>query len=66
MVGIAALAMNSAPLRAAHRIPVEEVKPEKERSSYLYPDTHGQAAEKGVLWALFPELNEHVAGPVRH
>jgi hypothetical protein len=52
-----------------HRIPVEVEKPEKERGSYLYPDVHGQAAEKGVLWALFPdkmrELSERAPGSVK-
>jgi hypothetical protein len=53
----------------AHRISVEVDKPEKERGSYLYPELHGQSAEKGVLWALFPEkmreLSEHKPGPAR-
>jgi hypothetical protein len=39
----------------AHRIQVEEVKPEKERGSYLHPEVFGQPAEKGVDWALRPE-----------
>jgi hypothetical protein len=39
-----------------HRIPVEQVKPEKERGSYLHPEAFGQPAEKGVEWALRPEM----------
>ena len=39
----------------AHRIPVEEVKPEKERGSYLHPELFGQPEEKGVEWARNPE-----------
>lgn len=40
----------------AHRIQVEEDKPEKERGSYLHPEVHGQPEEKGVEWARNPEL----------
>jgi hypothetical protein len=32
----------------AHRIPVEENKPEMERGSYLHPELFGQPEEKGV------------------
>ena len=39
-----------------HRIPVEEVKPEKERGSYLHPAVFDQPEEKGVEWALRPEM----------
>jgi hypothetical protein len=40
----------------AHRIPVEEEKSEKERGFYLHPELHGQSAEKGVMWARYPEI----------
>jgi hypothetical protein len=40
----------------AHRIPVEEEKPEKERGFYLQPELHGQSVEKGVMWARYPEI----------
>ena len=40
----------------ANRIPVEEVKPEKERGSYLYPELFGQPREKSFEWVRFPEL----------
>ena len=34
----------------AHRIRVEEDKPEKERGYYLHPKEFGQPEEKGVEW----------------
>lgn len=40
----------------AHRIPVEESKPEKERGFYLYPELYGQPAEQSVEWAQHPEM----------
>ncbi len=39
----------------AHRIPVEEVKPEAERGFYLHPELFGAPDEKGVLWARSPQ-----------
>ncbi len=39
----------------AHRIPVEEEKPELERGSYLHPELYGAPEEKGVLWATAPK-----------
>ena len=39
----------------AHRIPVEQVKPEKERGSYLHPELYGAQEESGVLWARDPK-----------
>jgi hypothetical protein len=38
------------------RIPVEELKPKKERGSYLHPAAFGQPEEKGVEWARYPEM----------
>ncbi len=35
----------------AHRIPVEEDKPDDERGRFLHPDLHGQPADRGVLGA---------------
>jgi trimeric autotransporter adhesin len=35
----------------AHRIPVEETKPEEERGFYLHPELFGAAKEKSVAWA---------------
>ncbi|MCU0290379.1 MAG: hypothetical protein MUF10_00085 [Thermoanaerobaculaceae bacterium] len=39
----------------AHRIPVEEEKPEAERGTYLHPELFGQPEETGVEWATHPE-----------
>jgi hypothetical protein len=39
----------------AHRIPVEQVKPEKERGSYLHPELFGAPREKSIAWARHPE-----------
>jgi hypothetical protein len=44
----------------AHRIPVEETKSAKERGSYLYPEVIGQPEEKGVEWALHPDLMKEI------
>jgi hypothetical protein len=38
----------------AHRIPVEQEKPQVERGFYLHPELHGAPEEKGVLWARYP------------
>jgi hypothetical protein len=40
----------------AHRLPVEEDKPAKERGSYLHPETFGKPEELGVEWKLNPEM----------
>jgi hypothetical protein len=40
----------------AHRIPVEEEKPEKERTFYLHPELFNQPVRKGVQWARHPEI----------
>ena len=40
----------------AHRIPVEENKPEAERGYYLHPELFGQSAEKAIDWARNPQL----------
>jgi hypothetical protein len=39
----------------AHRIEVEEEKPDKERGYYLHPDLYGQPEEKGISHLLFPK-----------
>jgi trimeric autotransporter adhesin len=39
----------------AHRIPVEQAKPEKERGSYLHPELFGAPEEKSIAWARHPE-----------
>jgi hypothetical protein len=38
----------------AHRIQVEEDKPDKERGHYIYPDLYGQPADKGIGRLLIP------------
>ena len=39
----------------AHRIPVEEEKPEQGARFYLHPELYSAAEEKGVLWARDPQ-----------
>jgi hypothetical protein len=39
----------------AHRIPIEQEKPELERGTYLHPELFGAPEEKGVLWATAPQ-----------
>jgi hypothetical protein len=38
----------------AHRIPVEEMKPENERGFYKHPELYNAPAEKSIMWARFP------------
>jgi hypothetical protein len=45
----------------AHRIPVEEVKTEKERGHYLHPELFHQPAEKSVDWAERPAMMRTMA-----
>jgi len=40
----------------AHRLPVEEEKPEAEKGFYLHPELFGQPKEKGIDWARHPQL----------
>ena len=51
------------PWANAHRIEVEEDKPDKERGYYLHPDLYSQPEEKGISHLLFPkekkELSAH-------
>lgn len=44
----------------AHRIRVEEDKPEAERGYYLHPELFGQPPEKGIEWAQHPVLMERM------
>jgi hypothetical protein len=39
----------------AHRIQVEEEKPEAEKGFYRHPELFGQPKEKGIEWARHPE-----------
>jgi hypothetical protein len=44
------------PWANAHRVQVEEDKPDKERGYYIYPDLYGQSVENGInSRLLFPE-----------
>jgi hypothetical protein len=43
-----------------NRIPVEEHKSEKERGYYLHPEAFGQAEERGIDWALQPEVMREI------
>jgi hypothetical protein len=43
------------PWANAHRIQVEEDKPDKERGYYLHPDLYGQPEEKGISHLFFPK-----------
>ncbi|MBI1761705.1 MAG: hypothetical protein HYR56_09750 [Acidobacteria bacterium] len=39
-----------------HRIPVEELKSEEERGTYLHADAFGQPEERSLDWAMRPEM----------
>ncbi len=43
------------PWANAHRVQVEEDKPDKERGYYIHPDLYGQPAENQINRFLFPE-----------
>ena len=36
------------PWANAHRVQVEEDKPDKERGYYIYPDLYGQPTDRGI------------------
>ena len=44
----------------AHRIPVEEAKPERERGYYLAPELFGAPPQKGMIWAAQPTMMKNV------
>jgi hypothetical protein len=44
----------------AHRIPVEQDKPERERGYYLHPSLFNQPEEKGLEWARNPRLMQQL------
>jgi len=44
----------------AHRIPVEEDKPEQERGYYLHPNLYGAPEDKGIEWARHPGLMRQI------
>jgi hypothetical protein len=43
------------PWANAHRVQVEEDKPDKERGRYIYPDLYGQSADKGINRLFIPQ-----------
>jgi hypothetical protein len=44
----------------AHRIPVEELKSDRERGYYIHPELFDQPEEKSLMWALRPEMMKRV------
>lgn len=48
------------PWANAHRIPVEELKSERERGFYLSPDLYGAPPERSVAWARHPETMKRI------
>jgi hypothetical protein len=40
----------------AHRIPVEQDKPDRERGFYLHPELYGAPPEKRIDWARHPKM----------
>jgi hypothetical protein len=55
------------PWANAHRIEVEEDKPDKERGYYLHPDLYSQPEEKGISHLLFPkDKREEVLARAAH
>ena len=47
----------------AHRIPVEQPKPEKERGSYLHPELFGAPGEKSIARARHPNAMKQLPQP---
>jgi hypothetical protein len=45
---------------AAHRMPVEEMKSDRERGYYFHPELYGQPEEKSLAWARHPEFMKMV------
>jgi hypothetical protein len=43
------------PWANAHRVQVEEDKPDKERGHYIYPELYNQPADKGIGRLLIPQ-----------
>ena len=46
------------PWANAHRIQVEEDKPDKERGYYIHPDLYGQPAENGIIACSLEKIEE--------
>jgi trimeric autotransporter adhesin len=45
----------------AHRIPVQEDKPQNERGFYLHPDLYNQSPERSVDWARHDDVTKRIA-----
>jgi hypothetical protein len=55
------------PWANAHRIQVEEDKPDRERGYYLHPDLYRQPEDKGISHLLFPkDKREEVMARAAH
>ncbi len=50
------------PYADAHRVQVEQDKPEAERGYYLHPELYGQPREMSVEWARHPESMQRMRG----
>jgi hypothetical protein len=50
----------------AHRVPVEVMKPEKERGFYRHPELYNAPAEKSVAWALHPHGMKQMKAAAAH
>jgi hypothetical protein len=48
------------PWANAHRIRVEENKPDKERGYYIYPELCDQPTENGISRLLFPKTRQEL------
>ena len=53
------------PWANAHRVEVEEDKPDKERGYYIYPDLYGQSADKEISSLHLPTAKVPVAGRIK-
>ncbi len=50
----------------AHRLPVEEEKPEGERGLFLHPEDYGQPKTKGIAFVHSPETHKPMLGRANH
>ena len=48
------------PYAKAHPLEVEQLKPQRERGYYSYPELYGAPAEKSVQWARHARLAQHL------
>jgi hypothetical protein len=52
--------VRSDPGMLKHPFKVEEDKPERERGTYLVPETYNQPEERGTEWARYPMLMQEM------